>query len=111
MVKSIFYFLDEPLADEKYLQGLGDGRHQVKVAPGGAKILVHIVDGTVSSYEAEDDAGNQLPLVFIKERRPVSSNEKFSDSFIYEEVCYTCAAGDSGDWHCYQYGCPPVRLM
>ena|SRR5215471_8628513 len=110
MAQTIFHFLGEPLVDETLLQGLPDGYHQVKVTPAGAKIMVQVVGGKVSSTEAQDEAGNPLPMFFIRERRPIARTAQSSlTERVYEDVCHSCVGGEfaGGEVFCYDHKCLP----
>jgi hypothetical protein len=61
MLQRTFNFVDESISTED----LGNGRHVVKVTPGGARILAYVSDGTLSHYEAEDASGDRQPLFSI----------------------------------------------
>lgn len=110
MAQRIFHFLGERLVDETSLRDLADGYHQVKVTPAGAKIMVQIVNGKVSSTEAQDEAGNPLPMFFLRERRPISSTAQSSfTEIVYEDVCHSCVGGGfgGGEVYCYDHECIP----
>jgi hypothetical protein len=104
MTQKTFNFTDERIS----LENLGDGRHVVKLTPGGTKILAYISDGKVTRYEAEDSMGNRQTLFSISLDMPDS--RVVSTGFIPgTELCQVCVYEEAFD-SVICYGvleCPP----
>jgi hypothetical protein len=98
MQQRTFAYTNEKIS----VENLGDGRHVVKVTPGGAKIVAYISDGNVTRYEAEDAEGNRQSVLGIT---PESSDTHVSP----DGLCEVCTFDATfGIVFCYTViDCPP----
>ncbi len=116
MAERTFNFTNERISYERISsQNLADGRHVVKVTSEGLKILANIVDGQITSYEAEDNAGNQRSLFMIRERTPAPGGETTTfSSVIPSDTCWICVDSGFGSPICFEDWCdflPPVTTV
>ena len=97
MRQRTFNYTEESIS----VENLEDGRHVVKVTPGGAKILAYISDGEVTRYEAEDAEGNPQAVFGIM---PSSDSHLTPDG-----LCEICTFDSTaGAVFCYTIlDCPP----
>ncbi len=108
MAERTFHFTNERISYERNSsQNLADGRHVMKVSPGGTKILANIVKGKITHYEAEDNAGNQRSLFIVKERTPAPSDEKTT----FSDTCWICVDDGFGSPICYEEWCDVVQAI
>lgn len=103
MTQQMFTFTYEMID----LEGLGEGRHVVKVTPGGAKILAHILDGKVTRYEAEDSTGNRQALFMISQDIP---QLQVIPGLPGDRFCHVCTYDEvAGAPICFDLiECPPI---
>lgn len=103
MGERTFNFMNERISSQNY----ADGRHIVKTTPEGVNILANIVDGKVTSYEAEDLVGKQCSLFIVKEKTPVSAGEVTTFSSV-SDTCWICVDSGFGSPICYEDWCDVV---
>jgi hypothetical protein len=87
---------------------LTDGRHVVKVSPGGTKILAYVENGKIARYEAQDSAGNPRSVLLVKESAPGAPENLSGASFelpfsgiwdwvcVFDDVMMYCVHDSSG---------------
>jgi hypothetical protein len=98
MRQRTFHQVDERIS----VQGLGNGRHVVKVTPGGARIVAYVSDGKATRFAAEAPDGKRQALFGIV---PDSA-----DTIVgIDGSCEVCTFDpDAGTVLCYPLlECPP----
>jgi hypothetical protein len=92
MKERTFVYNDERIS----VKNLGDGRHVVKVTPGGAKIIAYISDGKATRYEAENASGDRQALfgIFPDSADAHVTPDGFCEVCTFDEfagavICYT----------------------
>lgn len=104
MTQKTFTFTTERISSENQV----DGRHVLKVTPGGTKILAHIVSGKITQYEAEDSTGNYRPLLSVSQIIPPGGHIVDIGSPGSPVGCWVCVDDIDGGVFCYDIECPTV---